>query len=128
MVRGKKSNKTKIKKRIVKDRYKYKGLLLVLACFAFAVLGFLIYQGYVFYQFDLENERLTTLKEEYQKLLEEIDGYKQLKGQYEVILNEGSELDSNKDKLKKKVVELNNDISDLETKIADVNKKIKDLS
>lgn len=99
-----------------------------LLCGLFVCLGFFAFQGVVFYQNKIENDRLVALKNEYASLCEKIDEYKVLKGQYEVVLNNNNDLNSSKESLEKKISELESDIEALESKIADVNKKIKNLS
>lgn len=107
---------------------KYRSLFFALGCVLFIGLGFLSYQGYVFYSLKIENKHLTALKDEYEILVDEIEDIKQLKVQYEVVLNKSNDLSGNKESLDKKVNELNSDIKDLEKKITDVNNKIKNLS
>lgn len=110
------------------DWNRYKRLFGVLLCILFVVLGFFAYQGFVFYQCKVENNRLVTLKNEYEMLVEEINNYRQLIGQYEIVLSDNSNLNNNKEELEKKVLELDNNIKNLESKIDDINKKIKNLS
>lgn len=94
----------------------------------FIILGFLSYQGFIFYQLYNENNRLISLKDEYKILNEKINNYKQLKEQYEIVLSNSNDLNSSKEKLNDKVNELNKEINDLEVKINDINKKIKNIS
>ena len=101
---------------------------LVLLGVIFMFLGFLSCQGFVFYKYKQENDRLNSLKSEYVTLIKEMESYKQLKGQYEIVLSDGSNLNDNKKKLEDDVKRLNNDISSLEKMIVDINKKIKNLS
>ncbi len=103
-------------------------LLFGLVCFIAVVGGFLAFQGYVFYRYKAENNKLKFLKDEYQKLISEIDEYKFLKSQYEIVLNENGDLNSSKENLELKINNLNSDISGLENKISEINKKIKNLS
>ena len=92
------------------------------------ILGFLGFEGYVFYQVSADNNRFTGLKNEYLELCEKIDTYKTLKEQYEKVWGESNTADINKATLEKKVSDLNREIEEIEVKIRDVNKKIKSYS
>ena len=107
---------------------KKRSLVLLLWCIIFVGLGFISYQGFVFFQLYRENNRLIALKEEYKDLNEKLNEYKELKGQYEIVLSASNDLNSNKVKLNDKVNEMNKEIKDLEIKINDINKKIKSIS
>ena len=99
--------------------------LLAILCI---VLGVVFYQGVIFLKYKTENNRLLSLKKEYETLIVEIDIYKDLKGQYEVVLNNEVDLIGNKKILEDKINLLNSDIQSLEKKINDINKKIINLS
>lgn len=107
---------------------KRKNLVLFLWCIIFMILGFFSYQGFIFYQLNIESNKLIALKKEYKVLSDEISDYKQLKSQYEILFNVGNDLNNNKETLENKINGLNKDIKDLENKINDVNKKIKSIS
>lgn len=107
---------------------KYRRVSFGLLCLLFIVLGFLGFEGYLFYQISMENNRLIGLKNEFLELSDEIDTYKTLKGQYEIVLSESSDKITNKATLEKKVSDLNREIIEIEAKIRDVNKKIKSYS
>ena len=107
---------------------KYKRVFFVLLCVLFMILGFVGFESYVFYQSRIENDRLMVLKDDYLELCEEIEIYKGLKGQYEIILSESSEKITNKTTLEAKVSDLEKEIGEIEAKIRNVNKKIKSLS
>ena len=107
---------------------KYSKLQWGLICIICIFLGFIFYQGFVFYQFKVENSRLAFLKNEYVEIINEIESYKKLKGQYEIVLSDNNDLIGNKDALEKKIEDLNKEIKDYEEKINDINKKIKSLS
>jgi len=75
---------------------------------------------------DVKNRYLEfeKLKNKYDILSEEIVFYTELKNNYELVLNENSELDDNKALLEKKVNSLSDEIADLKGKIENLNKKI----
>lgn len=106
----------------------YKNISFGLLCLIFMILGFVGFEGYIFYRIGIENDRLIRLKNDYLELCEEIDTYKSLKNQYEIILSESNDKIMNKATLEKKVSDLEKEIEELEAKIRDVNKKIKSLS
>ena len=107
---------------------RYRKVSFGLLCVLFIFLGFLVFEGYAFYQISIENNRLIGLKNDYLELCEKIDTYKTLKGQYEIVLDESNVVDINKAILEKKVIDLNKEIIEIEAKIRDVNKKIKSYS
>ena len=122
-----------MKKRKRRKHYKIKGKKFVqtdfylLAVFC-VIFGFIFYEGVIFLKYKTENNRLVSLKKEYEALNIEIDKYKELKVQYEVVLNNEVDLISNKKSLEDRINLLSNDIQSLEKKINDINKKIINLS
>ncbi|MBQ8681874.1 MAG: hypothetical protein IJ509_03080 [Bacilli bacterium] len=122
-----KRNKKKSRYKL-SDRNKYKNLQLILGGVLFGIIGFFSYQIWGYYQCQNESNRLNSLRDEYEDLMEDIEVYKQLISQYEIILKEGTDLESNKKVLEDKVNALKKDIESLESKIGVVNRKIKDLS
>jgi len=106
----------------------YKWISFGLLCVLVSIFGFLCFSGYAFYQVSSDNIRLTKLKDNYLKLCEEIELYKYLKNQYELVLVESNGLEENKNSLKEMISNLESEIGELEAKIISVNKKIKDLS
>ena len=103
-------------------------LVLLFVGIIFILLGFVLYQGFIFIGLKEENDKFMALKKEYKILVDEMINYKNLKNQYEFILNDNNDLTNQKDELKNKINILNNDIKNLEVKINDINKKIKNMS
>jgi len=107
---------------------KYNNFYLISWAIICITFGFFIYQLSIFYKNKLENDRLVLIKKEYDYLISEINNYEQLKNQYNSILNESYDLNTNKEELQKKITILNNEIENFESKIIYINKKIKSFS
>ena len=103
-------------------------VLLLFCGIIFILLGFVFYQGFVFFQLKDENNKFIALENEYKILVEEMDSYKILGSQYEIILSDNNNLSNKREELNNKINSLNNDIKNLEIKINDINKKIKNMS